>query len=47
VRQNPTPIGDTTITGLTLGAEVGVRVALTLGKQPMGEWSQVVYIKVK
>jgi hypothetical protein len=47
VRQNPTPLGDTTITGLTPGAEAGVRVALTLGRQPMGEWSQVVYIKAK
>jgi hypothetical protein len=47
VRQSPTPVGETTITGLTPGAEVGVRVALTLGKQPMGEWSQVVYVQVK
>ena len=47
VRQSPTPLGHTTIAGLTPGAEVGVRVALTLGKQPMGEWSQVIYIQVK
>jgi hypothetical protein len=47
LRKDSTPIAETTITGLTPITNVGVRVSLTLPKQPMSKWTQVVYILVQ
>ena len=42
-----TPIAKTSISGLTPLTTVGFRVSVTVGKQPRGEWSQMVSILVR
>jgi hypothetical protein len=47
IRKDSTPVGEATWSGFTAKAEVGVQVAVTVGKLPMGAWSQTVYVAVK
>ncbi len=42
-----TPVGKTTVSGLTPLATVGFQVSVTVNKQPQGPWSQTISILVK